>query len=59
MRASYKAAIEWMVENDDTEWIGCDDPHSVTAAMVADLFGKDDETVRADLRRALKKAGRL
>lgn len=56
--ASYKQAIEWMVDNDDTEWVEAD-PHSVTAALVADLFGKTDIQVRLDIIKALVKAGRL
>lgn len=56
--ASYKQAIAWMVENDDTEWV-LGDPQSVTAALVADLFGKDDDTVRRDLFKALQLAGRI
>lgn len=56
--ASYKQAIAWMVENDDCNWVERDgDPQSVTAALVADLFAKEDEQVRKDLRRALIKAG--
>lgn len=55
MRASYNRAIHWMVDNDDTEWTKDEEPMlSVTAALVADLFGKTDETVTKDLRRALK-----
>lgn len=57
-RASYAAAIFWMAANDDTEWVdlppdeggGCP---SVTATLTADLFGKDTEQVRKDLRREL------
>ena len=56
--ASYKQAIAWMVDNDDTEWATNGDPGSVTAAIVADLFNKTDEQVRADVQRALGKAGR-
>ena len=56
--ASYKRAIEWMVENDDTEWVA-GDPQSVTAALVADMFGKTDDRVRRDLFNALKRAGRI
>lgn len=56
--ASYKQAITWMVENDDTEWV-LDEPTSVTAAFTADLFGKTDKQVRDDLVKALKKSGRL
>ena len=49
--ASYRAAIAWMVLNDDTEWVDNGDPQSVTAALVADLFGKDDDKVLQDLKR--------
>lgn len=54
--ARYKDAIQWMVDNDDTDW--CDEDGaclSVTASLVADLFGKTDEQVREDLARALAK----
>ena len=50
--ARYRDALHWIVENDDTVWL--DDPDgciSVSAALVADLFGKDDHTVTVDLRR--------
>lgn len=61
-RASYRAAIEWIAENDDTEWIGEtaeeDDPVSVTACLVADLFGVTQERVADDIRRRLKKNNR-
>lgn len=58
MRASYRAAIRWIVLNDDTEWAR--DPDglpSVTAVLVADLFDKPEERVTADIRRALKQEG--
>lgn len=56
--ASYKAAIQWIAEEDDTDFL--DDVEdseamSVTGSMVADLFNKDHDTVRKDLRRALAK----
>lgn len=54
-RASYNRAIEWMVSNDDTHWVKNDYP-SVTATLVADMFGKTDEQVRHDLRKALRKS---
>lgn len=62
-RASYKAAIRWMADNDDTDWTRHDPGSgpgalSVTAALVADLFGKEDEAVRADLKRVLRKQAR-
>ena len=58
MAASYRSAIEWMALNDDTEWVKDGEPDcglSVTAALVADLFGKTDEKVKRDLARAVAK----
>lgn len=62
-RASYKTAIAWIVENDDTEWLDgeadtADGTESVTAALVADLFEKTGEQVRKDLLRYRNKQGR-
>lgn len=50
MRPSFKAAIAWLDENDDTDWV-VDDPQtpSVTACLVADMFGKTDSEVLAAL----------
>lgn len=59
--ASYRQAITWIAQNDDTEWVN-DAPYvgpSVTASLVADLFGKTDEQVVADLRRALNREAAL
>lgn len=61
--ARYRDAIDWMAYNDDTEWTAyppedANGALSVTAALVADLFGKDDKTIRADLIRALKRRAR-
>lgn len=57
--ARYRDAIDWMVENDDTEWAKDDDPMvSVTASLVADLFGKTTAQVTEDVRLGLRKAGR-
>jgi hypothetical protein len=57
-RASYRDAIDWMVFNDDTNWLtpdsildGADIIPSVTASLVADIFGVTTEGVTADLRR--------
>ena len=59
-RPSYRRALQWIVDNDDTEWLDGDQnddtPLSVTASLVADLFGHSDEKVERDLRKALKKA---
>lgn len=57
-RPSFKQAVEWIAGNDDTEWvagepdsaIGCP---SVTAALVADLFGYTTEEVRAAIVKEL------
>jgi hypothetical protein len=58
-RPGYRHAISWMALNDDTEWV--DDPEpslSVTAALVADLFGRTDAEVLASLRREIRRHGR-
>lgn len=55
MRATYKRAIEWIAGNDDNEWLR--DPHptlSVTASLVADLYGKQPWTLRRDLLEQLR-----
>jgi hypothetical protein len=58
-RPSYRAAIIWMVLNDDTEWADDAEPSlSVTAALVADLFGRTDAEVLASLRREIRRHGR-
>lgn len=52
--AQYKAAIKWIVDNDDTQWVADEKPiQSVTAALVADLFGKTDEQVFSDIKKGL------
>jgi hypothetical protein len=62
-RANYKAAIYWLAHNDDNEWIeaplvGGEILASVTACLVADLFGKTIDVVTNDLRRELRKMER-
>ena len=58
--ARYKDAIFWIVANDDTDFL--DDPDytglSVTASFAADMFGKKDDEVRADLLKERKRQGR-
>jgi hypothetical protein len=59
-RASYQEAIDWIAYNDDTEWAEYEGDDSlgtlsVTAMLVADLFGKTWEQVRTDMRRALER----
>ena len=49
-RPSYKTAILWIWENDDTEFIHDADPiPSVTVCLAADLFGVSVERVMRDL----------
>lgn len=60
-RARYRDAIDWMALNGDTEWLRDNDDElipSVTASLVADLFGRTTEEMTADLRRALHKQER-
>ena len=55
-RASYKEAIYWIAANDDTDWIGDEfGSPSVTASLIADLFGVPAEKVTNDIKRQLKK----
>jgi hypothetical protein len=52
MKMGYKAALQWLLDNDDTEWL--DDEFgsiSVTACLVADIYNKDQDKVIADLRK--------
>ena len=58
--ARYQDAISWIVENDDTDFLkeetGTGSGRlSLTACMVADLFGKSDKQVRTDLIEAERK----
>ena len=58
-RASYAAAIAWLADYDDNEWLKVDGDEellpSVTASLVADLFGRTDQEIAADIRKALRK----
>lgn len=52
----YKAALDWIINNDDTEWLEDDEPIiSVTAAFVADIYDVDQNKVVADLKRRKEK----
>lgn len=58
--ARYKDAIDWIALNDDTEWVEYDSSQPdgtecISAALVADLFNKTTEQVRADLKQALRR----
>lgn len=54
-RASYRAVIRWIVDNDDTEFMNdLDAPPSVSVCLVADLFGVDTKKVENDLGKLLE-----
>lgn len=58
-RAGYRDAIQWLADNDDNSWVEpCQEYESmespsVSACLVADLFGIDTNRVRDDLCRRL------
>jgi hypothetical protein len=58
-RASYRHAISWIAENDDTDWLGDNEAgegiHSVSALLVADLFDVHPDKVARDLRQYLSR----
>lgn len=63
-RPGYREAIAWIALNDDCEWLyadGTDTAYtaSVTACLVADLFGVDTERVANDLRRIRAKWAKI
>lgn len=48
----YREALAWLIANDDTEWLTDEyGSLSVTAALVADIYGKSDSQVTDDLRK--------
>ena len=55
MRAlGYKKAILWIIENDDTEWLDDESPiPSITACLVADLYGVEIDKVINDLKKSV------
>ncbi len=59
-KPTYQEAIEWLAGNDDCEWLEDVDEItgalSVSAALVADLFGRTDGELITDLRRYLAQA---
>lgn len=43
---AYRDALQWLIDNDDNEWLRDDDPIiSVTASLVADIYGRSQETL--------------
>lgn len=56
MKPSYRRALEWILENDDTEFLADPDPiPSVAVALVADMFGKTDAIVMRDLAKRVSR----
>lgn len=52
MNISYRRALDWILENDDVDFLTEPDPSPpTTVALIADLFGKTDELVMRDLGR--------
>lgn len=55
-RPGYREAVEWIALNDDITWLYEDIPIiSVTAAMVRDLYGVEDDRLFRDIRAADRK----
>lgn len=53
----YKAALQWLIDNDDTFWLDDTDNImvSVSTALVIDIYGKDEQKVINDLRKLRSK----
>jgi hypothetical protein len=52
-RMSYSQAVRWMIQDKDTAWVQTGKP-SAKAIVIADLFHKSFEDLRADLKAALR-----
>ncbi len=60
VRPSYRRALQWIADNDDNNnWLRTMTDEemipSVTACLVADLFGKTEEAMIRDLRKVLER----
>jgi hypothetical protein len=58
MARGYRFALQWLLDNDDNDWLADKEEEqspyehlSVCASLVADIYEKADEQVKADLRR--------
>lgn len=57
-RPSYRDAVAWVADNDDSETLDVETVRSyVTVALVADLFGVEQEKVAADVVKFREKHG--
>lgn len=51
-RLGYRASLDWLLDNDDTDWLHDDyGSPSVATSLVADIFGVDLDKTERDLRR--------
>jgi hypothetical protein len=51
-KLGYRASLDWILDNDDTEWLHDDEGvPSVAICLVADIFDVDTEKAVTDLRR--------
>lgn len=58
MRAiGYREAIKWLCDNDDTCWVFDEQfgHPSVSASLVADIYGKSDMVVKRDIIKQMEK----
>ena len=55
--ASYRAAVEWIADNDDQD-LGEPDSPLVSICMIADLWDKEPSQVHADVARRRRSAER-
>lgn len=59
-RMGYKEALDWLLNNDDTDWLDDEETGSpsVSACLVADIYqGGDTEKVTRDLKRKIENNG--
>lgn len=51
IRMGYKESLDWIIQNDDTQWLLDEEPiASVTATLIADIFQSGNVAkVTADL----------
>lgn len=50
-RPGYKDALQWLIDNEDLEFLDNGDPISISTSMTAHLFGRTDEEVITDLKK--------
>ena len=53
--ATYQAACEWIIRNDDVSIFENEPAISTTMALVMNLWGKDKEEIITDLRKTAQR----